>query len=200
MHEFSKEDFREMFRLFLIIIIFSVGSGGLLAIVKTGTQNKIDLQQLEFVKGPTIKQILEGSSNDPISTRFKLVDNGIEREFFVGEFDGKKEVVAFESFGAGFDGAIGVIVAVNVATDAIVGVGITTHSETPGIGSRAKTDLSFVRQFKDKQLKAPFKVSSDGGEISAISGATFTSRGVCAAVTNLAEIYSRMKNQIINKM
>ena len=108
-------------------------------------------------------------------------------------------MVAFESYGQGFDGAIGVIVAVNVKTDAIVGVGITTHSETPGVGSRAKTDLSFVNQFKGIPLKAPFKVASDGGTINAISGATVTSKGVCAAVTDLAEIYSRLKSQIVTK-
>ena len=198
--KFSEEDLKGMLRLFLIVIIFSVASGGLLAIVKTGTQERIELQQLEFIKGPTIKQILKDSSNDPLSSRFKLTDNGVERDFFIGEFNGKKEVIAFESFGQGFDGAIGVIVAVNVVTDEIVGVGVTTHSETPGVGSRAKTDLSFVNQFKGMPLKAPFKVTSDGGQINAISGATVTSRGVCAAVTNMAEIYSRLKRQIISKL
>ena len=56
----------------------------------------------------------------------------------MGEFDGKKDVVAFETYGKGFGGDIGVITAVNVNTDKIVGVAVTTHSETPGVGSKQR--------------------------------------------------------------
>ena len=46
----------------------------------------------------------------------------------------KRNTVAFESSGGGFGGDIGVIVAVNVETDEIVGIAVTTHTETPGVG------------------------------------------------------------------
>ncbi len=191
---------REMFRLFIVITIFSAVSGGLLATVRNGTQEKIEYQQLKFVKGPTIKQIMEGCTNDPLVDRFKIMDGKMERNFFIGQFNGKKNTVAFESYGKGYGGDVGVIAAVNIETDEIVGVGVTTHSETPGVGSRAKTDPSFVSQFKGLSMKAPFKVRTDGGDIDAISGATFTSRGVCAAVTDLSQIYSRLKDKIIEQM
>ena len=75
------------------------------------------------------------------------------------------------------------IVAVNVKTDDIVGVAVTTHSETPGVGSRTKDDPGFSAQFKGLSIKEPFKVKTDGGGIDALSGATVSSRGVCAAVS-----------------
>ena len=73
---------REMIRLFLVIFLFSCVSGGLLAVVRSGTQERIEYQQLKFVKGPTIKEIMEGCSNDPLSDRFKIMDGNKEISFF----------------------------------------------------------------------------------------------------------------------
>jgi electron transport complex protein RnfG len=191
---------REMIRLFVVVALFSAVAGGLLATVRGATQERIELQQLTFVKGPTIDRIMEGCTNKPLDDRFKIKDGEKERDFFVGEFDGKRNTVAFEVFGKGFGGDIGVMVAVNVENDEIVGIGVTTHSETPGLGARAKTDLSFSDQFKGMSLKDPFKVKSDGGNIDALSGATVTSRGVCAAVTEASDIYKSLKDKIMKNI
>jgi len=191
---------REMIRLLVVIAVFSAVSGGLLAAIQSGTKDRIEYQQLKFVKGPTIQQILEGSSNDPLVDRFKLADGKEERSFFVGVFDGKANVVALEAFGKGFGGDIGVMIAVNVENDEIVGIGVTTHSETPGVGSKVKTDPSLSEQFKGLPIKEPFKVKAEGGQIDAISGATVSSRGVCGAVVDSAEIYMRLKKDIIEKL
>ncbi len=191
---------REMINLFIAVLLFSTVSGGLLAYVRNGTQDRITDQQLKFVKGPAIEQILEGCSNEPITDRFTLTDGDEERIFFIGEFDGKRNTVAFESAGGGFGGDIGVIVAVNVETDDIVGVAVTTHSETPGLGSRAKDDPSFAAQFKGFALIEPMKVTTDGGQVNAISGATITSRAVCAAATDAGNIYQKLKPQLGEKL
>jgi len=191
---------REMFKLFIIIVLFSAVSGGLLATIQNATKERIEYQQLTFVKGPAIRSILKGCSNDPLKDRFKIMDGKKERNFFVGDFNGKRNVVAFESFGKGFGGDIGVIVAVNLDDDKIVGVGITTQSETPGVGSRAKSEPGFTAQFKGMSIKEPFKVKNDGGKIDAVTGATVTSRGVCAAMTDLSQIYERLKKDIQGKI
>lgn len=191
---------REMLKLLIAVAVFSAASGGLLAAIQSGTKERIEYQQLKFVKGPALQQILEGCSNDPLNDRFKLLDGKEERSFFVGVFDGKANTVALESFGKGYGGDIGVIVAVNLETDKIVGIAVTTHSETPGLGSRAKTDPDFSAQFKGLPIKDPFKVKADGGQIDALSGATFSSRGVCGAVVGSSEIYTRLKKDIQNKV
>ncbi len=191
---------REMVKLFAVVLIFSACSGLTLAAVYTGTRTRIEYQQLKFVKGPALRQILEGCANDPLTDRFKLADGKHARTFFVGVFDGKPNTVALEGFGTGFAGDIGVLVAVNIETDQIVGVGVTTHTETPGVGSRAKTDPSFSAQFKGLSIKQPFKVKADGGQIDALSGATYSSRGVCAAVMQTSEIYQRLKPKLLEKL
>ncbi len=189
-----------MFKLFIAIVVFSAISGGVLAAVRNATQDRIEYQQLVFVKGPAINLIMEGCTNNPVQDRFKMEDQGQERDFFVGEFNGKKDVVAFETYGKGFGGDIGVITAVNTDTDKIVGVAVTTHSETPGVGSRTKTNPEFGAQFKGQPITEVFKVKADGGQIDAVSGATISSRGVTAAVVQAGDIYKRLKDQIKNKM
>ena len=87
---------REMLKLFVVVVLFSAVSGGLLATVRNMTRERIECQQLEFVKGPAIREILDGCSNDPLVDRFKVMDGEVERNFFVGEFDGKRNIVAFD--------------------------------------------------------------------------------------------------------
>jgi len=191
---------REMVKMIVVLAILSSFSGGLLAAIKDGTKDKIEYQQLTFVKGPAIKTILDGATNDPIVDRFKIDDQGIERSFFIGVFDGAASSVAFESSGKGFGGDIGIMVGVDTTADNIVGVGVTTHSETPGVGSKAKTDPSFVAQFQGKPLVSAFQVKNDGGQVDALTGATVTSRGVSMAVTDAGKVYERLKPQIIEKL
>jgi electron transport complex protein RnfG len=190
---------REMLKLFLVVTLFGALSGGLLAGVRAGTKERIEYQQIKFVKGPAIQEIMKGCSNDPLSTRFKVKDGKEERSFFVGVFDGKPNTVAFETSGKGYGGDIGVVVAVNIENDQIAGVGVTTHRETPGVGSRAKTDVKFAAQYKGQPIGEPFKVKADGGKIDALSGATVSSRGVCGAVVSSGEIYRRLKSSIVEK-
>ncbi len=191
---------REIIRMILILAILTTFSGGLLAAIRGGTKEKIENQQLQFVKGPAIKAILEGASNDPIVDRFKLMDGDVERSFFVGVFDGKANAVALESFGKGYGGDVGVMVGINVDDGKLLGAGVTTHAETPGMGAKAKEDPSFVSQFKGVPIQESYKVTNDGGKIDAISGATITSRAVAAGVTDVAGIYNRLKPQISEKI
>jgi len=191
---------REMLKLFIAVVVFSCLSGGVLAAIQNVTKERIEYQQLKFVKGPTIKTIMEGCSNDPLIDRLRIVDEATEMHLFVGEFEGKRNTVAFETFGKGYGGVMGVIVGVNLENDEIIGVGVTTHSETPGVGSKAKTDPDFVAQFKGLSILDPFKVKTDGGQIDALSGATISSRGVCGAVVEAGEIYKKLKPTIIAKI
>ena len=191
---------REMIKMAVVLTVLCAFSGGLLASVRNGTKEKIEYQELTFVKGPAIRAILDGSSNNPLEDRFKIMDGDVERSFFIGRFDQKSDMIAFESSGKGFSGDIGVMAGVNIEDDMIGGVGITTHSETPGVGSRAKTEPAFTRQFMGLPIIAPFKVKMDGGTVDAVSGATITSRGIADALTEAGAIYKRLKPELVKKI
>ncbi len=191
---------KDMMKMVIVLTVLASFSGGLLAAIRNNTQAKIELQQLNFVKGPAIKTIMEGASNDPITDRFKLQIGEAEKSFFVGKFDGKAKVVAFEDYGKGYGGDVGLMVGIDVENDTIMGAWVTTHSETPGLGAKAKDDPSFVSQLKGLGLEDPIKVSKDGGTINAMGGATITSRAVCAAATAVASTYKENKDQILEQL
>jgi len=191
---------RELIKMVVVLTVLASFSGGLLAAIRNNTMERIEYQQLTFVKGPAIRAILEGCSNDPIVDRFKIAHGDTESSFFVGVFNGEANTVALESAGGGFGGDVGIMVGVNVQEGKIIGVGVTTHSETPGVGSKAKTDPTFVNQFNGLPLSGTFAVKTSGGQIDAISGATITSQGVCVAVTEAAKVYEALKPQIAEQL
>jgi electron transport complex protein RnfG len=189
----------EMIKMVVVLTFLSVVSGGALAYVQKSTTPLIEDNKLQFVKGPAIKSILSGASNNPVSDRFTIKQGDKEDLFFVGKYDGTPKAVAFETFGKGFGGDVFIVLGVDLDTDKIMGVGVTTHSETPGVGARAKTDPKFVAQFKGKTLEGTFKVKADGGQVDAIGGATITSRAVSMALTDASKLYHELKPQIVEK-
>ena len=83
----------------------------------------------------------------------------------------------------GYGGVLGFVV--GVTKDGVVkAINILNHSETPGLGAKS-TEPEFYGQFADKS-QMPLKVVKGGAsnpdEISAISGATITSKAVASGV------------------
>ncbi len=191
---------KEIVRMIVVLSLISFASGGLLAALREGTQERIDQQVLEFVKGPAIRTVFQGAGNDPIANRFQIKDGGEMRSFFVGVIGGEPRGVAFETSGRGYKAEVGLMVAIDVKDDRVIAVDVTTHSETPGLGSKAKTDPKFSGQFKGLPVTKPVKVNQDGGSINAISGATITSRAVTGAASSAFTVYERLKPEILAKM
>jgi electron transport complex protein RnfG len=149
-----------------------------------------------LTKARLIKIFSAAPPNDPISDRFTIADGETQRSFFVGKINGKANVVAFENFGSGFGGDVGLMVAVDVDSDKIVGVAATTHNETPGFGATIETNREFAGQFVGMPITSAPKVTKDGGKVNALTGSTITSRAACAAVTKAGEAYQRLKPEI----
>jgi len=84
----------------------------------------------------------------------------------------------------GYGGAVSVAVGIDKGGKT-TGVKIVSHSETPGLGSKA-ADEPFISQFTGITPKEPLIVVKSGGskdeEIDAVSGATITSKAVVKAV------------------
>ena len=188
---------REMLSMIVVLTVLSVVSGGLLAAVEQTTRPQIEEQVLKFQKAPAIKEIFTDITNDPIQERFDVTANETTLQVFPGVLGSGQKAVAFEAKGTGFGGPVGLMVGINLDTDEIIAVRVTTHSETPGIGSRAKEDLSFVSQFASKSMSAKFGLKKGGGEIDAMSGATVTSAAVSQAAIAAQELYKKLKPEIV---
>ncbi len=195
---------REMINMVLVLTVITAVSGGVLSILKNSTADRIESQILKFEKAPAIEAIFSTATNDPLKERFKISVKGEDKDreitFFPANLEDGSKAVAFEAKGSGFGGDIGLMVGIDLETDKILKARVTTHSETPGIGSRAKEDTSFVSQFDGMGFDANFKVKNDGGDIDAISGATVTSKGVVIAAAQVKELYLKLKPEILNNM
>lgn len=190
----------EMIKMVVVLTVLSIVSGGSLAGLKDFTEPKIENNVMNLVKGPAIRHILEAADNDPVEDRFKIQDGDVERNVFVGVFGGTADTVVMEASASGYGDKIGMVVAINMAEETLRGIAVTTHKETPGLGAMAKDDPNFAAQFIDKSITSQFGVTTDGGQISALSGATITSRAVCVGVNNAVASYKQLKPQLEEKI
>ena len=186
-------------RMVVVLTILSGTGAGTLAAVKNITADKIEEQQLKFEKAPAVRSILEESSLDPVDNRFKVEGpDGRLITVFPGVMEETK-VVAIEAFGKGFSGDVGLMVGIDIETGRITRARVTTHTETPGFGSKAKESTRFVSQLDDRGFDAALAVRKDGGEIDSISGATITSRAVCVAAAEAGKLYETVADKIKEK-
>ncbi len=100
---------------------------------------------------------------------------------------------AVEVTPGGFDNTITMMVGVDKAGN-VLGIDIISHTETAGLGAVADAGtpagVSFREQFVG--MSGSVSVTKDGGEVEAITGATITSRAVCAGVNAALEVVGKM--------
>lgn len=190
----------EMIKMVVVLTLLSVISGGGLKWYEEFTKPMIENAEMKLIKGPAVLDIMKGSQNDPVTQRFKIKDGDTDQTIFVGKFDGKLNTIALETQVNGFADKVGLMVAINLDDNTLKGIGVTTHKETPGLGGNAKADPSFAAQFKGKSIDTDIKVTNDGGNINAISGATITSRAVCKGTMQAIEEYKKLKPQILEQL
>lgn len=126
------------------------------------------------------------TSTLPIADKFVKLQyegDGVVTAVYEGK-NAEKEVVGYcvKAEPIGYGGAISMIVGVDI-DGKVTGVDIVNMSETPGLGAKAN-DAAFTEKFVGKS--AGIKVRKSGApaddEISAISGATVTSKAVTSGV------------------
>jgi len=185
---------REMLRMILVLSLICGLSGLTLASVRQATSERIEEQVLTFVQGPSLEQIFSDYDNNPVKDRktFDLPSGPIT--VFPALKNGKLTGVAFETFGKGYGGDIGVMVGFDIDGSKLEGVGITTLKETPGLGARV-VEPEYRDQFKGHST-ASIALKKQGGDIQAISGATISSTGTVAAVNDAVKIFNQIKDKL----
>ena len=185
---------KDILNLVIVLGLICVVAGLALAGVHEVTKEPIKLAIMNEVQKPALQAVLPESDNDPIADNIEL-DAGkdskgrqLTMSVFPAKKDGKLVALAMEAKGKGFGGDIGVMVGIDPAGK-LTGIKVTTQQETPGIGSKV-TENAFSDQFKGVGLDNPTGV--DG-----VSGATFSTKGVFAAVNNAVNFYNENKDKIL---
>jgi len=188
-------------RMIVVLGAITLLSGLSLGALNEATYERAANNVLRFKKIPAVVDIYRVTGQDvdearraeleeELLTEKRLVDIGDTDPLlvFVVKKDDKPFAVALEGTGQGFGGDVGVMVGLDLDAPELAGVGITTMSETPGVGTRAR-EASFTTQFAGMSVDTVFRVKKDGGAIDAITGATVTSRAVSAAVEGAVETF-----------
>ncbi|WP_319761789.1 RnfABCDGE type electron transport complex subunit G [Maridesulfovibrio sp.] len=183
---------REIIHMIVVLSIICATSGAVLVNLKQATKSQIEQQVLTYVQGPALLSVLKNRDNDPIKERVKIKDVTV----FPAIKDGKLVGVALETFAPGYSGDIGVMVGFDVNKDELLGIGITTQTETPGLGTKV-TKTSFTDRFKEHGLDS-MQITSRGGDIDSVAGATYSSVGTVDAVRKAIGVYQSIKPEITN--
>ena len=100
---------------------------------------------------------------------------------------------AIEVTPGGFDNTITMMVGVD-NDGKVLGISIISHTETAGLGAVAAAGTPAGESFRGQFVGASGSVSvtKDGGQMDAITGATITSRAVCAGVNAALECAAQL--------
>ena len=186
---------KEIMQMIVVLSVICAACGLALSGIRNMTAERIENQVLMNVQGPKVKLVLDGAENDLIADRKKIEVNSKEITLFVGKKKGKDWAVAYETNGKGFGGDITIMVGYDLALNKLTGIQVISQKETPGVGSKV-AENQFTEPFKGLDIKSKFIPRSEGGDIDAISGATYSSKGVLEAVRKSIELYPEIKNMV----
>ncbi len=102
----------------------------------------------------------------------------------------EKNQIAFEIISDGY-AKEGIHVLIGVSDNGIEGISFIELGETPGLGTNVRDNHDFVKQF--------LGVKNDNFEFNALTGATYSSKGVKNAVNTALTAYQEHKEEIINE-
>ena len=137
----------------------------------------------------SLSQVLPAGFNDNAlpSDTVQLNDAaGRPVTIFRARRGGEIKGVIYPVTGKGYAGPIAIVMGVD-RDGTILGVRVTKHAETPGLGDKIDAAKSpWIAGFTGKSLVQPsperWAVKRDGGDFDQFSGATITPRAVVAAV------------------
>ncbi len=165
----------------LLMTAFALFFGLILGLVHEVTAGPIAAQKEKALKEAYQAVIPDATEFNDIGVTPEGAAEAIKDGDFNADITSVKEAVTDDmAIGYVIDvvshGGYGGDIAFSMGVDeggSILGISITSISETPGLGMRAKTDPSFCEQFLNKEPGTEFVL---GENVDAITSATFTSR------------------------
>ena len=172
-----KTESNVMFILRLAVTLFLIAAvvAGALAGVNAVTKPIIDAQN-EAKTQAAIAAVLPGGFDEMITDYEDAT--GLVSKIYKGA-----NGYALEVLPSGFDNTITMMVGVDNEGN-VLGISVVSHTETAGLGAVAAATTSAGEAFRGQFVgkSGSVAVSKDGGELDAITGATITSRAICAGV------------------
>ena len=191
----KKDTFINMVVSLFVITIISGFSLGYVNEVTAGPKAKAKLER----KVNALKLVLPTFDNNPVEDvqliKSPLVKDSVEvyPAFENNKFVGAAIIGSTEK---GFSGLIKLMVGFT-PDGTVQNIVVLEQKETPGLGTKMK-DEKFLAQFREKNPSAfNLKVTKDGGEVDALTGATITSRAFGEAVQMAYDEFMKNNGSLI---
>ena len=186
-----------------ILGVFCLGFGLLLAVTDRFTVDAIKERAMEDRLNSLAQVIPAGiHDNNPVTDAITMKnEQGEEVTIYRAMKAGQVTGIAYEVHGTGYGGPVRLMLGLD-AEGHILGVRVTAHKETPGLGDKIEEKKSsWILKFTGLFLGNPpvdkWKVKKDGGQFDQFAGATITPRGVVAAVRGGLEVFAANKTKMM---
>ena len=171
----------------------------------TKEQIKHNEEQLLIMR---LGELVSGYDNDILQDKYskQLTLHGVEQKINIYPAKRDTKVIAHlieHTYPNGYSGDIRLLTGVS-SDQALLGVRVITHKETPGLGDKIETRKSnWIEQFTGLSLSNPsknnWKVKRDGGVFDGFTGATITPRAVVTASYQVLELFTQQSDLIKRK-
>ncbi|QSX06204.1 RnfABCDGE type electron transport complex subunit G [Sedimentibacter sp. zth1] len=189
----------EIVKLGLILLIITALAGTFLSVANHFTKDIID-KAIEDAKSgeEVVKAVFPEAKSMDVFDEALEVKIKEQNEKFISlkickDESGNDLGYAIQTLSTrkGYDGDIEIIVGISLEGK-VVGIKVTQHAETPGLGSHIE-DAEYQQQFIGKSTDTELKVSKtpkDETEVEALGGATYSSKSFTSAINNAMAIYN----------
>ena len=179
------------------LLVITLVSGLSLGFINDLTIEPIAKAKLER-KVNALKQVLPEFNNNPVEQvkRIKSDKAKDSIEIYAGMLDNQPIGTAVIGYSEkGYSGLIKIMVGFK-PDGTIHNIVVLEQKETPGLGTKMKNE-SFLQQFRDKNPASfNLKVTKDGGEVDALTGATISTRAFTEATQMAHDIYVKHTNSL----
>lgn len=188
---------KETIKMIGAMMAFCIVAGFMLAWINTKTKAPIEAAYKHEMM-IALKKVLPPYDNNIIAEAMVFKENGKDWTFYIARQAGTYVGTASLSrSNRGYGGPIEILIGI-LSDGTIKSVEILrADKETPGLGAKIK-DHGFLDQFNGRSAVngSWSKVTKDGGQIQAITGATISSRAVAQEVQAALRIYAKHVGEI----
>lgn len=187
---------REISKLVLVLSLICGISAAALTIVRISLEERIDMQNDYYVRGPALEELFQKPANDVLKDKIVFAIDGITYPIFYTIEGDMITGLAIEAPGrGGYGGDVIIMIGIDTEAEKIIGLEIIQHSETPGVGSNIEK-VSFRKQWNTLSINELIGLRTHGGTIDAISGATYSSNAVMDGTNRIKNIINEHLDEI----
>jgi Na+-translocating ferredoxin:NAD+ oxidoreductase subunit G len=198
--------FRDIVITTLLLVLFAAIGTGVVALIHSSTEARIEENRIAMTR-MRVAEVLEGLDydNDPVVDHHRVSDarlGGDDLPVWLARRGADVVGAALSAIAPdGYSGEIHLLVGIDRSAT-LLGVRVTGHRETPGLGDDIEVERSdWIQGFRGRSLGDPpielWRVRRDGGVFDQFTGATVTPRAVVRAVRNALLYFEEHSEELL---